>query len=205
MKVSLRELFSTCSIVPVTPEVLERYDAFSCGNDDLDDFFSTGYQQFSSRLASKTYAFVRNADKTIVSMFSVSNDSIRLSGLRPEDWENIEYVTEGGEKNLKRWPGVLIGRLGSNIRLMHSGYGSAVMDFIKTWFRSDGNKTGCRFLIVDALNNQATLNYYIKNGFRFFFPSESNEAKSMGLNIKLQNTFPLHTRLMFYDLIRDSI
>jgi hypothetical protein len=40
------------------------------------------------------------------------------------------------------------------------------MDFIKVLFRTN-NRTGCRFLIVDALNRPETLHYYEKNGFRY--------------------------------------
>ena len=31
---------------------------------------------------------------------------------------------------------------------------------------------------------------------------EENEAKAMGLNIKRPGTLPLHTRLMFFDLLK---
>lgn len=199
----IKELLSTCRMVRVTPQLLETCDVFSCGNDDLDEFFSKDYLLFGSKLACKTYGFQALAnEKQIVALFSLSNDSIRITNLKSEDWEQIEYVTEGGEKNLKRWPGVLIGRLGTNSKLRGNGYGSAVMDFIKAWFRSEENKTGCRFIIVEALNNSDTLNYYEKNGFLYLYSSEENEAKSMGLNIKRAGTFPLHTRLMFFDLLQ---
>lgn len=118
-----------------------------------------------------------------------------------EDKMQIEYVTENGEKNLRRFPGVLIGRLGTNSKISGLGYGTAVMDFIKAWFRSEENKTGCRFIIVDAHNNPATLHYYLKNGFKFLYSEEVNEAKSMGLNIKRPGALPLNTRLMYFDLI----
>lgn len=199
----IKELLSTCRMVRVTPQLLETCDEFSCGNDDLDEFFSQDYLLFGKKLACKTYGFLSSAnEKQIVALFSLSNDSIRITNLKSEDWEQIEYVTEGGEKNLKRWPGVLIGRLGTNSKLRGNGYGSAVMDFIKAWFRSEENKTGCRFIIVEALNNSDTLNYYEKNGFLYLYSSEENEAKSMGLNIKRAGTFPLHTRLMFFDLLQ---
>lgn len=200
---SILELLNTCRIVRVTPQLLKQCDGFSCGDADLDEFFSNDYELFGRKLACKTYAFQSLSDeKNLVAIFSLSNDSIRVTNLKPEDWEQIEYVTEGGEKNLKRWPGVLIGRLGTNINLRGCGYGTAVMDFIKAWFRSDENKTGCRFIIVEALNNAQTLSYYEKNGFLYLYGSEENEAKSMGLNIKLSGTFPLHTRLMFFDLLK---
>ncbi len=52
------------------------------------------------------------------------------------------------------------------------GVGSAVMDFIKSWFISPLNKTGCRYIIVDAVNNYKVLRYYKKNGFEFMFSSD---------------------------------
>ena len=108
----------------------------------------------------KTYAFrlIDNPSK-IASIFTLSNDAISIKQLVAEDKEQIEYVTENGEKNLRRFPGVLIGRLGTNQTLSRKGYGTAVMDFIKAWFRSNENKTGCRFIIVDAHNNPDTIRY----------------------------------------------
>ncbi len=186
--------------------MLEKCEPFTCGNEDLDEFFRTDYQLYADKLLGKTYAFRLISDPSvIVSIFTISNDAIRIKQLLPEDKEQIEYVTENGEKNLRRFPGVLIGRLGTNRSLSRKGYGTAVMDFIKAWFRSNENKTGCRFIIVDAQNNPDTIHYYTKNGFNFLYLEEANEAKSMGLNIKRQNTFPLNTRLMYFDLINIDI
>lgn len=39
------------------------------------------------------------------------------------------------------------------------------MAFIKDWFRHEDNKTGCRFIVVDAYNEDKVLTYYDKNGF----------------------------------------
>lgn len=63
---------------------------------------------------------------------------------------------------MHRYPGVLIGRLGINKEYKHQGIGSDLMTFIKSWFIDAGNKTGCRFLIVDAYNENIPLNYYLK-------------------------------------------
>ena len=183
--------------------MLEQCEPFACGHDDLDEFFRSDYKLYADKLLGKTYAFrlIDNPSK-IVSIFTLSNDAIRIKQLVAEDKEQIEYVTENGEKNLRRFPGVLIGRLGTNQTLSRKGYGTAVMDFIKAWFRSNENKTGCRFIIVDAHNNPDTIRYYEKNGFQFLYSEEINEAKSMGLNIKRPNTLPLNTRLMYFDLIK---
>ena len=39
-----------------------------------------------------------------------------------------------------------------------------LMSFIKDWFRHEDNKTGCRFIVVDAYNEEKVLRYYERNG-----------------------------------------
>ncbi len=75
------------------------------------------------------------------------------------------------------------------------------MDFIKAWFRSDENKTGCRFIIVDAINKAEIIHYYQKNYFKFLYSSEINEARALGINVKMLGENSLHSRLMYFDLI----
>ena len=71
------------------------------------------------------------------------------------------------------------------------------MDFIKTLFRLN-NRTGCRFLIVDAKNRPEALNYYEKNGFKYLIEDEKLEAKYVGIGV---GHLPLNTRLMYFDLL----
>ena len=54
----------------------------------------------------------------------------------------------------------------------------------RDWF-TVGNKTGCRFLIVDAYNRSEAVSFYRRNGFEFL--TSSDEADS--------------TRIMYFDLI----
>lgn len=72
------------------------------------------------------------------------------------------------------------------------------MDFIKAWFTEPRNKTGCRYLVVDAYNTEVPISYYKKNGFEFMFSTEAQEREYR----YIENDEPLKTRLMFYDLIR---
>ena len=82
-------------------------------------------------------------------------------------------------------PAVKIGRLATASLLQGDGIGTKILDIVKMWF-TKGNKTGCRFIIVDANNNPRTLSFYKKNGFLFLDEhSTSKEDK---------------TRLMFFDL-----
>ena len=98
---------------------------------------------------------------------------------------------------MRRYPGVFIGRLGINKEYKHQGIGSDLMTFIKSWFIDAGNKTGCRFLIVDAYNENIPLNYYLKNGFKYLFSTEAQEVEYTGFETGTH----LKTRLMYFDLI----
>ena len=78
-------------------------------------------------------------------------------------------------KHMRRYPGVLVGRLAVNQDYSHKGIGSEALLFIKQWFLSPDNKTGCRFVVVDAVNDPDVLKFYQKNGFVFLFTSEEQE------------------------------
>ena len=77
------------------------------------------------------------------------------------------------------------------------GIGRELMDFIKSWFIDEDNKTGCRFLVVDSYNESAPLEFYQHNGFQFIFELEEEEKKYSGL----EPEEILSTRLMYFDLI----
>ena len=46
-----------CARVPLTPKVVTACAPFSCGNKDLDEFFTTDYLDYAKQLMGKTYAF----------------------------------------------------------------------------------------------------------------------------------------------------
>lgn len=199
---TVEELLQQCMLCVATSKKLAESEPFVCDNEDLNDFFANDVVPFHKRLLGKTYFFcLKSNPKVIVSAFTLSNDSIRITSKLPEeDKSSFLKDSELDRKNLRRYPAVLIGRLGTSRIYEGKGYGTAVMDFIKSWFRT-GNKTGCRFIIVDAYNNTRTINYYLKNGFRFLIPDERHEAKYMGIGV---GRLPLNTRLMYFDLLNIS-
>lgn len=194
------ELFSMCRLEEITPHKLALCEPFECENKDLNDFFANDAVKYAKRLLGKTYVFsLQENPNVIVAAFTVSNDSIRMTNkLNEEAKHTFLQYTELEDKCLRRFPAVLIGRLATNKNFAGKGIGTAVMDFIKYWFRFD-NKTGCRFIIVDAYSNEATLHYYLKNEFSFLVEDERLEAKYVGIGM---GRLPLHTRLMYYDLLK---
>lgn len=193
------ELLNICKLEEITPEKLAKSEPFECENKDLNEFFAYDAVSYAKRLLGKTYVFcLKEKPSTIVAAFTVSNDSIRMTNkLHEEAKQTFLRNTDLEGKRLRRFPAVLIGRLATNKNYTGKGIGTAVMQFIKYWFRLN-NKTGCRFIIVDAYSSEATLHYYFKNGFNFLVEDERLEAKYVGIGL---GRLPLHTRLMYYDLL----
>lgn len=192
----MRFLLDKCQLVKVDERILSACCPFTCGDDDLDDFFRNDAMRYKEELLGKTYCFVLDDEPTkIVCMFTLSNDSVRVDVI-PNNRGRKLAKDIPREKHMRRYPGVLIGRLGINVEFGHHGIGTELLDFIKSWFIDEENKTGCRFLIVDAYNKDIPLSFYQKNDFQFLFPSEQQEAENLGYDVSKS----LHTRLMFYDL-----
>ena len=192
----MRFLLDKCQLVKVDERILSACCPFTCGDDDLDDFFRNDAMRYKEELLGKTYCFVLDDEPTkIVCMFTLSNDSVRVDVI-PNNRGRKLAKDIPREKHMRRYPGVLIGRLGINVEFGHHGIGTELLDFIKSWFIDEENKTGCRFLIVDACNKDIPLSFYQKNDFQFLFSSEQQEAENLGYDVSKS----LHTRLMFYDL-----
>ena len=63
--------------MPLSKKVLEESDKFSCGNDDLDDFFQNDSIAYAEDLFGKTYCFQMKGNvKELLCAFTVSNASI---------------------------------------------------------------------------------------------------------------------------------
>jgi len=153
--------------------------AFDCGDNDLNDFIRNDAWKYQQELLSVTYSFLNKNDE-IAAFFSVSNDSLKDQDF--ERWNNLSRKLPN-RKRRKDYPAVKIGRLGVNSG--YRGIGSEIIVFIKNWFTIE-NKSGCRFVLVDAYNKIDVLNFYEKNDFIFL--TEKDKDKK--------------TRLMYFDLIR---
>ncbi|MBF0458520.1 MAG: GNAT family N-acetyltransferase [Nitrospirae bacterium] len=147
---------------------------FDCGEDDLNDFFINQSKLHMKYLLAVTYAL--ESDNETIAFYSVLNDRIertrRISKRLPD------------KKRYSTFPAVKIGRLGVHKDYQRQGYGTLLFDYIKDSFTYN-NKTGCRFITVDAYNKPAGLKFYEKNGFTFISQKDRGEE----------------TRLLYYDLM----
>ena len=140
---TVEELLARCELVRASEKRLTECQPFSCGESDLDEFFAKDCLVNQSRLLGKTYLFcLKDQPETIVTAFSLSNDSIRLTNRITDEYkEQFLDDTDLHDKSLKRFPAVLIGRLGTNKDFAGQGYGTAIMDFIKVLFRTNNHNT----------------------------------------------------------------
>ncbi len=212
-------LSDQCTLTILNEQTLISSKPFSCGNEDLDDFFMNDCVADSNELMGKTYCFTLNSDPNVITgAFTVANDSIKTTLLPNKKRSKINRKIPS-IKRYKSYPAVLIGRLGASIDFKGKGIGDELMDAIKFWFVESENKTGCRYIVVDSYNSEKPIAYYQRNGFQFLFDTESDEKKYTGIRNdltkkqKLINWYrkkvnlpeltndKLKTRLMYFDLI----
>lgn len=192
------DLWEECSFLRWDEELKKILPPINCGDDDLNDFFLNDAVLYSKELLGKTYVWVTNSlPNRIVAAFTVSNDSIKTKQI-PRSTVNKLNRRIDNHKRSRSYPAVLIGRLGVDKTFQggHRHIGVQVIEFLKLWFYSDDNKTGCRFLIVDAYNKEVILQFYNKCGFKFIYQTEEEEKEFFGL----EEVEHLHTRMMYLDL-----
>lgn len=193
-------LSDNCVFAPLSEKLIKEASAFSCGNEDLDDFFHNDSIVYSKMLFGKTYCFYESSSShQLVCAFTVSNASIFTNRLPNARKKKVGKEVPHAKQDLI-YPAVLIGRLGIEVDYQRLHVGSELIDFIKAWFTESENKTGCRYLVVDAYNCDTPIAFYQKNGFDFVFSTEIQEKEYRNLD----SDEPLKTRLMFFDLIRIS-
>lgn len=187
-----------CSLFPLAKP--EEIVGFSCGDSDLDEFFTRDCFAYAKELLGKTYCYKLDEDsQKVVCAFTLANAGVRVSDLPNARKKKVESKIPH-IKALKDYPAVLLARLGVSKDFRSLSIGSDVIEFVKLWFLDSYNKTGCRFLIVDAYNSPATLAFYEKNDFKMVFSSEQQEKDYRHLD----SGTALSTRLMFYDLMRTA-
>ena len=158
------------------------FDGFSCANDDLDDFILNDAAVQQTNLLSVTYSYrirIGGVFSPPVAFVSLANDSLKI--------KNDDLKARLGLMGISyhEFPAVKICRLGVSVNFQRLGIGSNVINTIKMLFLRY-NRTGCRFVTVDAYNKEGTLDFYKGNDFQLFHDKDANRQ----------------TRSMYYDLIR---
>lgn len=160
----------------------EQVEAFDCGDADLNDFILHESLPYRKALLAVSYVLERKADKAVCAYFSLANDRVSLGDFENKtEFNRFRKHRFVNEKRLKSYPAAKICRLAVISSLKGQNIGTFLLDFIKSYFVAD-NKTGCRFLTVDAY--AAAQTFYRNNRF---VPLNANDADAP-------------TRLLYFDL-----
>lgn len=156
---------------------------FDCGDTDLNGFLFDDSKKHLKELIAVTY--VLHIENVTVAYYNLLNDKIAHTDLD----KNLElfikrigkFISQDKRGNFKSYPAVKIGRLAVHKDYQGQKIGKKVLDYLKGNF-IENNKTGCKFLTVDAYANSTK--FYKQNGFEFL---SSKDEKS-------------DTRLMYFNL-----
>ncbi len=158
----------------------ETIVSFNCGDEDLNDFILNESLHYRQARLAVSYVIEKRSTKQVVGFFSLANDKVSVSDFENKtDFNRFRKKRFINEKRLKSYPAAKICRLGIDISAKGQSLGTFILDFIKSYFVID-NKTGCRFLTVDAYTD--AIPFYLKNRFLPLSEEEDNE----------------HTKLLFF-------
>lgn len=160
----------------------ERIESFDCGDADLNDFALNDAQPYRREKLAVTYTLLDKEDsRCVAAFFCLLNDRISMADFDTKTEYNRFRKRFVNAKRIKSYPAVKIGRFAVDKSMKGKNIGSFLLDFIKSYFVVD-NKTGCRFLTVDAYADAVP--FYLKNGFVPLNEDDKDED----------------TRLLYFDL-----
>lgn len=195
-------MLEQCIFAELSENILKKYNGFVCKDEDITDFFTGEYANYAYQLLGKSYCFIDKTNSNIVCAFTVANSSIKVD-LLPTNLRNRLNRKIPNIKRKPQYPAVLVGQLAVNAFYAGNHVGDELLDFIKSWFVDPLNKTGCRYIIVDAINHPKVFEFYRRNGFKFLFSSDEEEWMFLhhnGQNL-VKEISSMKTRLMYFDLI----
>ena len=167
----------------LTPlKVDTKIKPFKCKDSDLNGFLFDDAQKYLTELMAVTYLLEDLPQSKTVAYFSLLNDKITFDPEQRSIWNKLSRRV-ANPKRRKHYPAVKIGRLAISEEFASQGLGRDIIRLIKFMFTHD-NRTGCRFITVDAYQN--AVGFYQRCGFDFISEKDQNDV----------------TRSMFYDLKR---
>lgn len=168
------------------PWLLKKIDnralctSFDCGDDDLNEYFREDSVAHQQELLTQSYCLqLSNHLQIALALLDFCNDAAIHVG----KYKGLIEIDP--RKQYRYLPGVKLTRFGVQQEFQGMDVGTHALNMAKKMFITD-NRTGCRFLTVDAYNTPRVLSFYEKNGFKPF--PDSGKDKS--------------TRTLFFDLKR---
>ena len=147
---------------------LSRID---CGDSDLNDYFRNDAVLFREELLTQTYVFHDNEDDEIYAVIDFCNDALPRERMTGGQRRKISHKKRGFDT----FPAVKITRLGVCREFQGKKIGSVLLEAVKHFFLAD-NRTGCRFITVDAY--RSAVGFYERNDFARMLTKESEDSNA---------------------------
>ncbi|GHT57307.1 N-acetyltransferase [Bacteroidia bacterium] len=152
--------------------------SFESEDEELNDFLLNDAKNYLAQMLAVTYLIETDAET--IAYFCLSNDNIRRE-VDMDTWKKINRKVPNNKRK-GAYPAVKIGRLAVSKKYARNGFGKRMINMVKQMYLETNQRTGCRFISVDAYGN--ALDFYSRNGFNFFTEKDSEK----------------NTRIMYYDL-----
>lgn len=163
-------------------DIGDSVSVFDCYDEDLNDFILNEASLYRNALLSVTYVVEDKITDEVLAYFSLSNDKISISDFENKtDFNRFRKHKFTNQKRLRSYPAIKIGRLAIAKSAQRQSIGTYLLEFIEDFFIVD-NKSGCRFVTVDAYAD--AIPFYIKNNYLFLNNDDEDNR----------------TRVMYFDL-----
>jgi ribosomal protein S18 acetylase RimI-like enzyme len=180
-----RNIFAWNDLVihPLLVEDVELLPGDFSHDPDLNDYFKSDCMVYERGLWVKNYKILeRDQDETILGLVSLLNDALRFQ-TKAQKRKYTPYL----KNYMEAHPAMKIGRLAIRRELSGMGVGSNVLNLLKAFFLNE-NRTGCRFITVDAYNKPDVVAFYEKNRFQRI---RSETVSELGESRTVSMFFPL--------------
>ncbi len=193
-------LIDKCTFVSLTEFPLSDKCVYHCQKaPQIDVFFHDDFRDYEKQLLGKSYAFYLKENKDqLVAAFTIANSALILDFLQSSRKNRINKGIPR-IKQRRQYPALLIAQLAVFDDFAQYKVGDELLDFIKEYAYRLNHSTACRYLMVDALNEEKVIRYYERNHFSLLYSSEEEERDKM--KRKLDENGNLATRLMIFDLL----
>lgn len=166
-------------VSPLQEEGTADLKKFKCSDKEFEQFLQRKSRKHEETLLAKTYLLYYKEKKEekgeIVGFYTLSSASLSAT-------EEIKLNFKSG-KLYSDYPAVRIGRLAISKDYEGKGFGRHILDYVKGQLVYYNEFIGCRYLIVNALNDVSE--FYLKAGFSYYTEKDEKEK----------------TRLMYFDLL----
>lgn len=154
--------------------------SFDCGDADLNEYFHVDAILHKQELLTQTYCLqLRAIPDLVIALLDFCNDTVQL-----KKYSNTINIDIDERKRYSYLPAVKLTRFGVEKRFQGANIGTHALNMVKKFFTID-NRTGCRFITVDAYNKPKVINFYEKNEFKLLTGKDKNKnLRSMFFDLK---------------------